>query len=48
MEPGTEGGAAPSQAGAQGAFGGDGADGRELSQVAGGTRPGRLLDRYGG
>src|SRR5215472_15801148 len=47
MEPGAQPAAAPTSARAQGALWGDGADGRELSSVAGGARPGRLLDRYG-
>src|SRR5215470_3042735 len=47
MEPRAQPAAAPTSARAQGALWGDGADGRELSSVAGGARPGRLLDRYG-
>src|SRR6267154_3844602 len=45
MEPGAQTAAAPTPARAQGALWRNGAAGRELSPVAGGTRPGRLLDR---
>src|SRR5437879_5118366 len=37
--------AAPTTARAQGALWGDGADGRQFSPLAGGARPGGLLDR---
>jgi len=47
VESGTEEAAAPETARAQGALWRNGAAGRELSPVAGGTWPGRLLDRYG-
>src|SRR5229473_2501713 len=47
VEPGEETPGPLSSARAQGAFRGDGADGRELSRLAGGARPPRLLDRPG-
>src|SRR5216683_4176462 len=40
--------AAPATAGAQRAFWRDGADGWQLSRLAGGARPAGLLDRFGG
>src|SRR3974390_1948218 len=48
VEPGAEASATPSSAGAQRALWGAGADGWELSRLAGGARPARLFDRYGG
>jgi len=48
VEPGAEAAAAPAKARAQGTLWGDGAIGRELSSLAGGARPGRLLDGPGG
>src|SRR6516225_8244464 len=47
MEPGTKEAATPETAGAQGALWGDGTDGRELSPLAGGARPGRMPDGPG-
>src|SRR5712692_9666416 len=47
VESGAEAAAAPSSPRAQGALRGDGADGRELSRLAGGARPAGLLDRPG-
>ena len=48
VESGAEASSPPSAARAQGALWGVGADGRELSRVAGGARPGGLFDRHGG
>src|SRR5712692_8909070 len=47
VEPGAEAEATPAAARAQGALWGDGADGRELSPLAGGTRSGRVLNGLG-
>src|SRR5579871_4495723 len=48
MEPGAAAATAPASAGAQGALWRVGADGRELSRVAGGSRSARMSDGSGG
>src|ERR1700693_4234829 len=46
VESGAEAATTPAKTRAQGTLGRDGADGREFSRLAGGTWPGRVLDRF--